>query len=219
MSASVFNQVVKSGAVSLAALCLALGGSAYAGDGPIGDYTSVSKASVNIKYYEQTGEGVAESGKVKTNDVINTLTGAEPGSKVPRNLKLVMLSYCGDPEYFKALGVWDKDQDALTGGVACLYPESAPVYDDKKNLFYQGLDIEAGVFGMHEIDMDVQVKTGSVRKRVNSDEPICLKSFKTLTMAGYYNGEGDHKVLRKGKINTSGSVQATLEGNVVGICD
>lgn len=218
MSTSVFNQLAKFGGVSLTALCLAWGGLAYAGIGPIDDYTSVSRASVNIKYFQQDGESVI-SGSIKTHDVVNALTGGEPGSSPPRNLRLVMLSYCGDPEYEKALGVWDTDTDDLTGSRLCLWTESQTVYDSSKNRFYQGLDIETGPLNLNEIDMEVQVSLGSVRSRLNSDEPVCLKSFRTLTMAGYYNGDGDSAVLKNnGRISTSGPVQATLNGNAV-LCD
>ena len=218
MSATLFNQMVKFGGGSLAALCLAWGGSASAGLGPLDDYTSVSRASVNINFFQQDGVESVSSGSIKTHDVINALTGGEPGSRPPNNLKLVLLSYCGSPEYEKALAVWDTDTDDLTGATLCLWTESQAIYDSSDK-FYQGLDIDTGPLNLDEIDMDVKVTTGSVRSRLNSAEPVCLKSFTTLTMAGYHNGEGDSAVLKNnGKISTSGPVQGTLDGNAV-LCD
>jgi hypothetical protein len=178
----------------------------------------VSRASVNINYFQQDGESVV-SNTFRTHDAINALTGGEPGTRPPNNLKLVMLSYCDAPEYEKALAVWDTDTEGLTGSSLCLWTESQTIYDSSMNRFYQGLDIETGPFNLSEVDMDVQVNLGSVPRRINPDEPLCLRSFRTLSMAGYASGEGDSVVLKgNGRISTSGPVKATLEGNAVG-CD
>jgi hypothetical protein len=78
------------------------------------------------------------------------------------------------------------------------------------------LDIDAAPFGMHEIDMSVEIKEGKVKKKVDSSQPVCLKKFKTLAM-GSYNDNGDDtagsRVLRKtGSIKTNGGVMAVFDG-------
>jgi hypothetical protein len=206
----------------LATLCLAWSGVSYAGAiGPTG-YTTVSKASVNIQSYEQTASGVTEKVKVKTDDVINDLMGSNPGTKPAKNLQLVLLNYCDEPENGSALAVWDKDANdfAVESSVACLWTEGSAIFNDKQDKIYQGLDIDSDYFHMDEIDMDVEIKGGKVKSKLISERPVCLKKFKTLTMAGY-DSNGDNtpgsRVMRKaGSIKTNGAVFEVLDGDRVG---
>ena len=214
--------------LGLASLCLAWSGLTYAGGPPPGFvHTTVSKASVNIQSYRQSAEGEVEKIKIDTPWVINSLTGSDQDTKPAKNLQLVLLNYCDEPEGGSALAVWDKDTNDLAEGadVACLDRESSVIYNDKKDTVYQGLDIDAEYFHMDEIDMDVEIKGGKVKKNVLSDRPICLKKFKTMTMAGYYDngddGATDNLVMRKaGSIKTNGGVFEAILGNEVAFwCD
>lgn len=218
--------------LGIASLCLAWSGFSYAGDGGVG-YTTVSKASVKIQSYEQTASGVAEKVTFKTDDLINNLTHMDSGTKPAKNLQLVLLNYCDNPEGGSSLRVWDKDTNTFAVGSdeACLGTESGAVFDDKKDALYQGLDIDAEHFGMDEIDMEVEIKGGKVKKKVDSSRPVCLKKFKTLAMSGYesydfiegdwvFRGDGavGNKAMRKsGSIKTNGGVFAKIDGNQV--CD
>ena len=210
--------------LGIASLCLAWSGLTSAGDVEV-DYTTVSKASVKIQSYEQQSNGEVEKVKVDTDTVILELTG-DSGDKPPKNQQLVLLNYCGNPEDWSALAVWDKDDNDLVegAGVACLWREGSVIYNDKKDTLYQGLDIDADYFTMDEIDMDVEIKGGKVKKKVDSSRPVCLKKFKTLAMSGYYsNGDGEPgtRVMRKaGSIKTNGGVFDTIPGNEVAFwCD
>ena len=225
MRSTGMNKLTGLGAVSIATLCLAWSGLSSAGAFGPTDYTTVSKASVKIQSFEQTGEGETEKVTVKTNDVINYLLGEDPGTKVPKNLRLVLLNYCDDPSDHNALAVWDRDEDDLAeAGAVCLGTEGSAIYNDKKDTIYRPLDIDGNPFMMDEIDMDVQIKLGRVKSNLIEARPECLKRFSTMAMSGYYsNGDGAEgsRVMRKsGSIKTSGSVFEVLEGDVVGfICD
>ena len=221
MDTSMISKMTGLGVASVAALCLAWSGLSSAAD-----VTTVSKASVNIQSYEQTASGVTEKVTVKTDDVINDLMDSNPGTKPAKNLQLVLLNYCDEPEDGSVLIVWDKDTDFFAEGsdFACLWTEGSAIFNDKQDKIYQGLDIDADHFGMHEIDMDVEIKGGKVKKKLDSERPVCLKKFKTLTMAGYYdNGDGEDgsRVMRKaGSIKTNGAAFDLLEGDFVeNLCD
>jgi len=219
--------------LGFASLCLAWSGLSYAGDiPPENDITTVSKASVKIQSYEQTASGVTEKVTVKTDDVINALTGKAPGTKPPKNQQLVLLNYCGEPQNYSAMGVWDKDasdlvdlvDDAETDKAICLRREGPALFNDKQDKIYTTWDIGQSdlFFGMSEIDMSVEIKGGKVKKKVDSSRPVCLKKLKTLAMGAYY-GEGEDengsRVLRKtGSIKTNGAVIDTFEGNTIGTC-
>jgi hypothetical protein len=216
------NKLTGLGAASLATLCLAWSGLSHAGMDAPDDFTTVSRASVKIRSYEQTASGETEKVTVDTDTVILNLTGDE-GDKPPKNQQLVLLNWCGDSVDWSALAVWDKDTDELVPGAdaACLDRESSAVFDDKKDKAYTGLDIDAGYFGMDEIDMDVEISFGKVKKKIDSNQTVCLKKFKTLAMAGYYENGDDvpgSRVMRKsGSIKTNGGVKGALDGNVVSL--
>ena len=124
------------------------------------------------------------------------------------------------------LAVWDKDTNdfASESSVACLWTEGSALFNDKQDKIYQGLDIEAYIFHMDEIDMDVEIKGGKVKSKLISERPVCLKKFKTLAMSGYYSN-GDNtpgsRVMRKaGSIKTNGAVFEVLDGDwVSNFCD
>jgi len=205
--------------LGVASLCLAWSGFSSAGEGAI-NYTTVSKASTKIQYYEQTATGVVDKVTIKTNDLILELTDSS-ADKPPKNQQLVLLNWCGDVDNFSALAVWDKDTDALAAGAnaTCLWSEGSWVYDEKKDRVYRPMDIEAADFNMDEIDMDAQISLGKVKKKVDPIQQVCLKKFKTMAMSGYYdngNGEIGSRVLKKaGSIKTNGAVFDSIPGNAV----
>jgi hypothetical protein len=224
MKTSMMSNLAGLGIGSVAALCVGWSGLSYAVD--VGaNFTTVSKASVNIQSYEQAANGEVEKVKVDTNTVILDLTG-DASSKPPKNYQLVLLNYCGAPENGSALAVWDKDTDGLVDGaqMACLDREGSVVFNEKKMKSYQGLDIDANHFGMDEIDMEVEIKGGKVKKNLDSSQPVCLKKFKTLAMSGYYSDgdgvPGTRAMKKPGSIKTNGGVFEIIPGDVVfNYCD
>jgi len=208
--------------VGFASLCLAWSGLSYAGAGqaPVDDFTTVSKASTKIQYYEQTASGVTEKVTLKTNDLILKLTDSS-ADKPPKNQQLVLLDWCGGIDAFSALAVWDKDRDELVevADAACLWNEGSYVINENKDTLYRPMDIDAWAFEMDEIDMDAELKGGKLKKKVDSSQPFCLKKFKTMAMSGYHNngnGENGSRVMRKsGSIKTNGAVFDTIPGNAV----
>ena len=216
MNTSVIKKLTGLGIGSFAALCIGWSGLSYAE----ADYTTVSKASTKIQYYEQTASGGVEKVTHKTNDLILTLTDSD-SDKPPKNYQLVLLNWCGDVDELSALAVWDKDRDELVEGAdaACLWSEGSWVYDEKKGRVYRPMDIDAWAFEMDEIDMDAEITLGKMKKKIDSSQPVCLKKFKTMAMSGYHhngNGESGSRVLRKsGSIKTNGGVKGKLDGNVL----
>ena len=215
------NRLTSLSVASIATLCLVWSGLASAGDiGPMG-YTTMSRASVKIESFEQTGEGETGQVTVRTNDVINYLREEEPGTRVPNHLQLVLLNSCDDPAGGSAVTVWDRNEGDVAGNMTCLYTRGPVIFRDGRNTIYQQLNIDAWPFHMDQIDMDVEIKLGRVSGRLLEERPVCLKSLSTMTMSGYYWGEGDSRVMRKpGSIKTNGAVFEVMEGDVVSqFCD
>ena len=219
MKTSVISKLTGLGIGSFAALCIGWSGLSYAIEVE-DNFTTVSKASTKIQYYEQTASGVTEKVTLKRDDLILKLTN-DTSDKPPKNYQLVLLNWCGDIDKFSALAVWDKDRDELVEGAdaACLWSEGSWVFDEKKGTLYRPMDIGAWAFEMDEIDMDAEIKGGKLKKNIDSSQPFCLKKFKTMAMSGYYNngnGENGSRVMRKaGSIKTSGAVFDTIPGNAV----
>ncbi len=223
MTTTVRNYLKELGLVSVAALALAWSGFTQAGGPSPEDNTLVNNASVKIRYFIQTGEGMKKSETVTTKDVLNYFIGAEPGSKPPKNLSLVLLSYCADPAGRSALAVWDRDIDDLAeANWACLWQEGGAIENHSQIVPW---DIEAEAFGFDEIDMDVEIGLGEVNNKTIEGRPMCLKNLRTRALSGYNSMEtngavGTKVVSGESAIKTNGGIKAVLSGDVVSfLCD
>jgi len=228
MKISVISKLAGLGIGSFAALCIGWSGLSYADE--VTNYTTVSKASVKIQYHEQTASGVTEKRTFKTDDLVLELTDSS-ADKPPKNQQLVLLNDCNAPEEGGVLAVWDKDTDKLVADAdyVCLAHEGRALKDDKKNTIYTPIDNYLGykslakATGFDEIDFDAEIKLGKLKKKLDSSQPVCLKKFKTMAMAGYYDDDGDaphfatgNKILRKtGSVKTNGGVKGILDSNII----